>query len=89
MEFLNAKCKTKIGFWNARMYDTGKLVQVTAEMRCYNLHILGVSKSRWTGSGRIKTSTGETVLFSGRDDNQPCEGVSIILKKEVEKGLLE
>ena len=62
VELLNAKHKTRIGFWNVRtMYDTGKLAQVTSEMRRYNLDILGVSESRWTGSGRLRTSTGETV----------------------------
>ena len=39
-------------------------------MRCYNLHILGISGSRWTGSGRYRTNTGQTVLYSGRDDDQ-------------------
>ena len=89
MEVLSAKTKTRIGFWNVRtMYETGKLAQVTAEMRRYNLHILGVSECRWTKSGRYKTSTGETVLFSGRDD-QHHEGVAIILKKGLEKSLME
>jgi len=89
-EVLNAKVKTRIGFWNVRtMYDTGKLAQVTSEMRRYNLDILGISESRWTESGRLRTSTGETVLYSGRDDNQHCEGVAIILKKGVEKSLIE
>ena len=54
-----------------------------------DLHILGVSESRWTGSGKIKTNTGETVLYSGRDDNHHYEGVAIILKKGTEKGLIE
>ena len=71
------------------MYETGKLAQVTSEMRRYNLHILGVSESRWTGSGKIKTNTGEPVLYSGRDDNHHSEGVAIILKKGTEKGLIE
>lgn len=89
-EVLNAKYKTKIGFWNVRtMYDTGKLAQVTAEMRRYNYHTLGISESRSTGSGRLKTSTGGTVPYSGRDDNQHCEGVAIILKKGVKKCLPE
>ena len=47
MGVLSAKTKTKIGFWNVRtMYETGKLAQVTAELRRYNLHILGICKSR-------------------------------------------
>ena len=45
MEILSAKCNVRI------MYETGKLAQATAEMRRYNLHILGISESKWTGSG--------------------------------------
>ena len=90
MEVLNTKTKTRIGFWNVRtMYETGKLAQVTAEMRRYNLHVLGVSESRWTGTGRHKTSTGETVLYSGRGDDLHREGVAVILKKGTEKSLME
>ena len=75
MEVLSAKTKTRIGFWNVRtMFETGKLAQVTAEMRSYNLHILGISESRLTGSGRFRTNTGEMVLYSGRDDHQHHEG---------------
>ena len=51
-------------------------------MNRYNLHILGVSESRWIG-------TGEIVLYSGRDDNMYFEGVAIILKKGLEKSLIE
>ena len=62
MEVLSAKCKTRIGFWNVRtMYETGKLAQATAKMRRHSLHFLGISESRWTGSGRHKTNTGEAV----------------------------
>ena len=58
-------------------------------MRRYCLHILGVSESWWIGSGTVKTLTGETVLYAGRDDNQIHEGVAIILKKGLEKYVLE
>ena len=84
------KTKLRLGHWNVRtMYETGKLAQVTSEMRRFNLHVLGVSESRWTGSGRVRTTTGETVLYSGRDDDQHHEGVTIILKKGLERCLLE
>ena len=79
-----------LGFWNVRtMYETGELAQVTAEMRRYNLHILRISESRWTGSFRYRTNTGETVLYSGRDDDQHHEGITIILRKGMEKCLME
>jgi hypothetical protein len=71
------------------MYDTGRLAQVTSEMRRYDLHVMGISESRWTETGSIKTITGETVFYSGRDDDQHREGVAGILKKGVEKCLLE
>ena len=89
-ELNTTKTKIRIGHWNVRtMYETGKLAQVTSEMRRFNLHVLGVSESRWNGSGRMGTTTGETVLYSGRDDDQHHEGVAIILKKGLAKCLLE
>ncbi|XP_048753558.2 craniofacial development protein 2-like [Ostrea edulis] len=63
-EALNtAKTKIRIGFWNVRtIYAAGKLAQITAEMQRYKLHILGISESRWTESGKIRTTTGKTVI---------------------------
>ena len=79
-----AKTTTLLGFcmvgWEA---------QVIAEMKSYKLDILGVSESRWTRSGRMKTTTGETVLYSGREDDLHHEGVAIIMKKRMEKYLME
>ena len=90
-EALNmAKHKCLIGFWNVRtMFASGKLAQVTSEMRRYKLDILGISECRWTGSRRMKTSTGETVLYSGRRDDLHQDGVAIILKRGMEKTLME
>ena len=90
LEVMNTKTKTRIGFWNVRtMHDSGTLARVTTEMRRYNLHVLGVSESRWIGTGRLKTVSGETVLYSGRDDESHREGVAIILKKGADRSLLE
>ena len=84
------KTKIRVGHWNVRtMYETGKLAQVTSEMRRFKLHVLGVSESRWTGSGKLKTTSGETVLYSGREDDLHYEGVAIILKKGLEQSVLE
>ena len=85
MKILNAKTQTRLGFWNVRtMFETGKLAQATSEMNRYNLHILGVSESKWTGIGRQRTGTGETILYFGGDDNMHFEGVTIIMKKGLE-----
>lgn len=89
-EDLNTKTKIRLGHWNVRtMYEKGKLAQVTPEMRQFNLHVLGVRESRWAGSGKIGTNSGETVLYAGMDDNLHHEGVAIILRKGVERCLME
>nr|KAG5696388.1 hypothetical protein BaRGS_030488 [Batillaria attramentaria] len=41
------------------MLEAGKTEQVAAEMRNYNLAVLGTSESRWTGSGQRRLATGE------------------------------
>lgn len=74
---------------SGKVGGAGKLAQITNEMRCYNLNILGISKARWTDSGSLKTNTGETVLYSGRDDGRHHEGVAIILQKVIEKSVIE
>ena len=87
---VSAKTTTLIGFWNVRtMYEQGRMAQVIAEMKRYKLDILGVSESRRTKSERMKTTTGETVLYSGREDDLHHEGVAIIMKKGMEKYLME
>lgn len=56
------------------------MAQVIAEMKClYKLNILGISESGWTRSGKMKTDTGETILYSGREDDLHHEGVPIIM----------
>ena len=90
LEVMSAKTKTRIGFWNVRtMYETGKLVQVTTERRQYNLHVLGISESRWIGTGRLKTASGERVLYSGWDDELHRVGLATILKKGADRSLLK
>ena len=58
--------RTTITFrtWNARtMFEAGKAVQVAAEMRNYNLTVLGISEIRWTGSGQQRLATGEVLKY--------------------------
>ena len=87
--FANPKKMLRIGNWNVRtMYSVGKTAQVVREMQRYNLDILGISECRWSGSGRLKTQTGETILYSGRDDNIHQSGVALVMTKQT-AGCLE
>ena len=85
---VSAKTTTLFGFWNVRtMYEQGRMAQVIAEMKRYKLAILRISEIRWIRSGRMKTTTGETVLYSGREDDSNHEVT--ILRKGMEKYSIE
>jgi len=84
------KISRKIGTWNVRtMFAIGKTTQVVREMRRYQLDILGISECRWTGSGKVRTNTGETILYSGRQDDNHNSGVAIIMSKDATRTLEE
>ena len=57
------------------------------EMRRYKIRILGISECRWSGFGRLKTQTRETILHSGRNDEVHQSGVGVALDKESAKCL--
>ena len=57
---LTPKLIGTIGAWNVRTsYDTGRTAQIAAEIRNYNITILGLSNTRWTQTCKIKLSSGE------------------------------
>lgn len=63
------KPRSDLGHWNGMtVYETGKTPQVTSEIRQFNHHVLGVSESRWTGSGKIRVIAGKklsSILWEG------------------------
>ena len=76
------KIMYRIGCWNVRtMYSIGKTAQVTSEMQRYKISILGVSECRWSGFGRLRTQTGETILYSGIEDDVHQSGVAIVMSR--------
>ena len=88
---ISTRTTATIGTWNVRtMYETGKTAQVAAEMRNYNLAILGISEARWTGSGQRRLISGELLLFSGHeDDDAPhTQGVALMLSKTAQRALI-
>ena len=56
-------------------------------MKRYHLGILGISECRWTGSGKINTQTGETIIYSARHDDHHGNGVAIVMTKEASKSM--
>ena len=68
------------------MFQTGKTAQVEREMSLYSI---GISECRWTGNGCVTTSLGNTIIYSGRNDNDHREGVAIIMSKAAKKSMIE
>ena len=79
----------KIGCWNVRtMYQVGKTANIMKEFRKYNLNIMGISEMRWTGFGELRTATGETILYSGAEEEHH-RGVGIVLNRTGRSSLLK
>ena len=81
------------GRWNLKAigtaYETGKVAQIKREMNKYNIKILGISESRWTGNGITTTNSRNTIIYSGREDNNHREGVAIVMTPTAKKSLIE
>ena len=69
------------------MFKAGKTAEIVKETKTYGADILGVSECRWTGFGKLITETGETVLYSGTEDNSHQSGVAFILMAEAAKSI--
>ena len=91
MSLLTAKEKVRVGTWNVRtMYETGKTAHVPNEMKRYGIEVLGICESRWNGSGLSKLSTGETMIYSGRPENnhEHIDVMTIMMSPIVTKALM-
>ena len=57
-------------------------------MRRYLLSILGLSEVRWTGFGEVRTTGGETIIYSGRDEGHHS-GVALAMNDETRKSMMK
>ena len=55
----------------------------------YRISILEVSECRWAGFGRLRTRTGETILYSGREDDVRQSGVAIFMTRHASREMSE
>ena len=67
---LTPRTTIKIGTWNVRtMFEAGKAQQIANEMSRYKISLLGISETRWTKSGRLRLASGQTILYSGFEED--------------------
>ncbi|VDO64048.1 unnamed protein product [Schistosoma margrebowiei] len=72
------------------MWDTGRALQIAAEMRRYNLEVLGTSETHWMQVGQQRLASGELLLYSGHEEeNDPhTQGVALMLSKQAQKAII-
>ncbi|KAK7010836.1 craniofacial development protein 2 [Biomphalaria glabrata] len=90
---LTTKTSTRIGTWNIiTLYDSGsgRINEVASEMRKYKIKVLGLSETRWNGSGLSNLTTGESIIYSGHEDldHNHTQGVALLLSREAFKAFL-
>ena len=73
------------------LYETGKAAQAAREMERYKLDILRLNEVRWTSSGAMVLSSGQTLLYSGsqNENDNHQHGVGILLNKRAKSSLME
>ena len=77
------------GHWNVRtMYRGGATAQIARELERYQQDIHGISECPWTGAGRIKLATGQTVIYGG-DETLRESGVAIMFNQQAKRSLKE
>ena len=88
---LTPRTTIKIGTWNVRtMFEAGKAQQIANEMSRYKISLLGISETRWTKSGKLRLASGQTILYSGYEDDHArhIHGEGFMLSAETAKTLM-
>lgn len=74
---------TKIATWNIKtIYEAGKIHNVIQEMQRMSIKILGLSETRWIGSGESQIKNTKT-YYSGNNDPNHRNGVAIVVDKSL------
>ncbi|VDP41266.1 unnamed protein product [Schistosoma margrebowiei] len=70
------------------MWDTGRAFQIAAEMRRYNLEVLGISETHWTQVGQQRLFSGELLCTGHEEENAPhTQGAALMLSKQAQNAL--
>ena len=75
----------RIGTWNVRSMNQGKLEVVKQEMARVNVDILGISELKWTGMGEFN-SDDDDIYYCGQEPLR--NGVAIRVNERVRNAVL-
>ena len=86
MTALKNRNEIKVATWNVRtLYQSGKLENLKKEAMRYNIAILGVSETRWKGTGKIITGN-HTFIYSGGEVHE--RGVGMLIDQATSKFII-
>ncbi|VDP69370.1 unnamed protein product [Schistosoma curassoni] len=91
MPLLTTRAAINLGTWNARtMWETERIIQNAAEMKRYNLEVLGINETHWTQVGKQRLASGDLLLYSGHEEeNAPyTQRVALMLSKQAQNALI-
>ena len=87
---LHPRKTMRIGNWNVRtLYTSGNIALAAKEMTNRGIDIIGISETHWTGQGQMELADGETIIYSGRDDDNHRQGVGILMSKAAARSLID
>ncbi|VDO81637.1 unnamed protein product [Schistosoma margrebowiei] len=81
MPLLTTRATIYLGTWNTRaMWETGRVFQIAAEMRRYNIEVFVICETHWTQVGQQLLASGELLQYSGHEkENAPhTQGVALL-----------
>ena len=79
----------RVGSWNVRtLLQPGKLKELCDEASLYRLDLVGIQEVRWQGKGRTVSTTGHTIIHSGKDVDSHTSGVGLLLSPIANRALL-
>ncbi|KAK6979834.1 hypothetical protein BgiMline_020827 [Biomphalaria glabrata] len=82
---ISTRTTTTIG----TMQESEKTEEVAAEMKRYNLTILGISESRWSGFGQKRLTSVELLLYSEHEQEaKHTQEVALMLSKQAQRALI-
>ena len=89
-DLLTPKRRTRVGFWNVRtLFQSGRIEQAIRETNNYNMAIMGITEDNWAGAGKQSLISGETNIWSWRQDNKHQDGVALNIASKYVNTLLQ
>ena len=71
----------RIGTWNVKSMNQGKLEVIKKEMARVNVDILGIGELKWTGMGEFNSD--DHYIYYCRQESLRRNGVAIMVNKRV------